>query len=156
VFFFQGAFIYYTTYSALSGLSLFRHWDVGFVIPGAICSCLIGASYPLTQVYQHEEDGRRGDRTLSIILGYKGSFIFSGILFALGIALSYYYWHLAGTMLNFYFFLICAAPIFLFFNYWFYKVSKSTANADYKNAMRMNFISSGCMLVYFGVLAVFS
>ena len=154
VFFFQGAFIYYTTYSALSGLSLFRHWDIGFTVAGAICSCLIGASYPLTQVYQHAEDSRRGDRTISLLLGYKGSFIFSGVLFALGIALSYYYWHLAGQMLNFYFFLLCALPIFLFFNYWFYKVGQSTENADYKNAMRMNFLSSGCMLLYFGVLAI--
>ncbi|AYL98654.1 UbiA family prenyltransferase [Mucilaginibacter celer] len=156
VFIFQGCFIYYTTYAALSGMNLFSHWDIGFVIPGAISSCLIGASYPLTQVYQHEEDSRRGDKTLSIVLGYKGSFIFSGALFACGIALSYWYWHLAGMLLNFYFFLVCAAPIFIFFNYWFYKVGKSTDNANFKNAMRMNFISSGCMLIYFGVLAVFS
>ncbi|MBB6108181.1 1,4-dihydroxy-2-naphthoate octaprenyltransferase [Mucilaginibacter lappiensis] len=155
VFFFQGAFIYYTTYSALAGLSLFRHWGVGFAVAGGICSCLIGASYPLTQVYQHAEDSRRGDRTISLLLGYKGSFIFSGVLFALGIALSYYYWHSAGRMLHFYFFLLCALPIFLFFNYWFYKVGQSTKNADYKNAMRMNFLSSGCMLLYFGVLAIF-
>jgi 1,4-dihydroxy-2-naphthoate octaprenyltransferase len=154
VFFFQGAFIYYTTYSALSGLSLFRHWDTGFTIAGAICSCLIGASYPLTQVYQHAEDSRRGDRTLSLVLGYKGSFIFSGILFAFGIALSFYYWHLQGRMLHFYFFVVCALPIFLFFNYWFYKVGQSTENANYKNAMRMNFLSSACMLFYFGVLAI--
>jgi 4-hydroxybenzoate polyprenyltransferase len=155
VFFFQGAFIYYTTYSALSGLSLLRHWDMDFTVAGAICSCLIGASYPLTQVYQHAEDSRRGDRTISLLLGYKGSFIFSGVLFALGIALSFYYWRSQGMMLNFYFFLLCALPIFLFFNYWFYKVGQSTKNADYKNAMRMNFLSSGCMLIYFGVLAIF-
>jgi len=154
VFFFQGAFIYFTTYTALTGSSLFEHWDTGFIVAGAICSCLIGASYPLTQVYQHTEDSRRGDRTLSLLLGYKGSFIFSGALFAAGIALSYYYWHTAGTMLNFYFFLLCALPIFLFFNYWFYKVGQSTENANFKNAMRMNFLSSGCMLIYFGVLAV--
>ncbi|NOW96652.1 UbiA family prenyltransferase [Mucilaginibacter sp. SG564] len=155
VFFFQGAFIYYTTYSALSGLSLFRHWDMGFTVAGAICSCLIGASYPLTQIYQHAEDSRRGDRTISLLLGYKGSFIFSGVLFALGIALSFYYWRMQGMMLNFYFFLLCALPIFLFFNYWFYKVGQSTKNADYKNAMRMNFLSSACMLLYFGGLAIF-
>jgi 4-hydroxybenzoate polyprenyltransferase len=154
VFIFQGCFIYYTTYSALAGLSLFRHWDLNFVIAGAICSCLIGASYPLTQVYQHDEDSRRGDITISILLGYKGSFIFSGTLFALGIANSFYYWYTADKIFNFYFFLLCALPIFVFFNIWFYKVGKSTTNADYKNAMRMNFLSSGCMLIYFGTLAI--
>jgi 4-hydroxybenzoate polyprenyltransferase len=154
VFIFQGCFIYYTTYSALAGLSLFRHWDLNFVIAGAICSCLIGASYPLTQVYQHDEDSRRGDITISILLGYKGSFIFSGTLFALGIANSFYYWYTADKIFNFYFFLLCALPIFVFFNIWFYKVGKSTTNADYKNAMRMNFLRSGCMLIYFGTLAI--
>jgi len=154
VFFFQGAFVYYSTYSALCRVSLVRHWDTSFIVAGAICSCLIGASYPLTQIYQHEEDRRRGDKTISIVLGYKGSFIFSGLLFALGIGLSYLYWHEAGMMLNFYFFLVCALPIFLFFNFWFYKVGQSIAHANFKNAMRMNFLSSACMLIYFGVLAL--
>ena len=156
VFFFQGAFIYWTTYAALSAKSLFSGWGLNFFIAGCICSCLIGASYPLTQIYQHGEDSRRGDRTISLLLGYKGTFIFSGAMFAAGIILSFFYWRELGNMPNFYFFLLCAAPIFLFFNYWFYLVSKSVANANYKNAMRINFISAGCMLLYFGMLAFMS
>ena len=154
VFFFQGAFIYYTTYSALAGLSLYRYWDPSFILAGVICSCLIGASYPLTQIYQHDEDSRRGDKTISLLLGYKGSFIFSGALFTLGIVCSFFYWHGAGKIVYFYFFLLCSFPIFLFFNYWLYLVGTSTVNADFKNAMKMNFLSSGCMLMYFGVLAI--
>jgi 4-hydroxybenzoate polyprenyltransferase len=156
VFFFQGAFIYWTTYTALAGTSLFDKWSPDFIIAGAICSCLIGASYPLTQVYQHGEDSRRGDRTISLLLGYKGSFIFSGALFATGIILSFVYWQRHDMLYNFYFFLLCSAPVFVFFNYWFYKVGQSTTNANYKNAMRMNFISAGSMLFYFGMLAVLS
>lgn len=158
VFFFQGAYIYWTTFTAISGTSLFDHnaWSPNFFIAGAICSCLIGASYPLTQVYQHGEDSRRGDITISILLGHKGSFVFSGILFGAGIALSFVYWQSLMLIDNFYFFLFCSLPVFLFFNYWFYKVGRSAANANYKNAMRMNFISAGCMLFYFGVLAVLS
>jgi len=154
VFFFQGAFIYWTTYTALSGISLLDHWNFQFIIAGVICSLLIGASYPLTQIYQHAEDSRRGDRTLSLLLGYKGSFMFSGLLFALGIGLSFIYWTSMGDLDNLYFFLVCSLPVFLFFNFWFYKVRQNTLHANFKNAMRMNFISSGCMLFYFGVLAV--
>lgn len=156
VFIFQGCFIYWTTYAAIAGSDLFVNWNVDFILAGAICSCLIGASYPLTQVYQHGEDSRRGDRTLSIVLGYKGSFIFSGALFASAILLSFFYWQRHDLLANFYFFLICSAPVFGFFNYWFYKVGQSTTNANYKNAMRMNFISAGCMLFYFGLLALLS
>ncbi|OKS88567.1 UbiA family prenyltransferase [Mucilaginibacter polytrichastri] len=153
VFVFQGCFIYWTTSAALSGQSLFGHWDASFIIAGAICSCLIGASYPLTQVYQHDEDSRRGDRTISLLLGYKGSFIFSGALFASAIGLTFIYWQ-PVSLKPFYSFLICSLPVFLYFNYWFYLVGKSTANANFKNAMRMNFISAGCMLIYFVGLMV--
>jgi 4-hydroxybenzoate polyprenyltransferase len=156
VFIFQGCFVYWTTYTALSGSSLFAGWTSDMLIAGAICSCLIGASYPLTQVYQHGEDGRRGDITISILLGYKGSFIFSGALFGTGIILSFIYWNAHNMLDYFYFFLFCSAPVFVFFNWWFYKVGQSTANADFKNAMRMNFISAGCMLFYFGILAILS
>lgn len=39
-----------------------------------------GAGYPLTQIYQIEEDKNRGFKTLAIALGKKGSLIFSFIL----------------------------------------------------------------------------
>ena len=152
VFFFQGAFIYWSTYFAFADSSPLAGWNSHLLIAGAICSCLIGASYPLTQVYQHEEDSKRGDRTLSLLLGYKGSFIFSGALFAIGLVLMFFYWQPTGSLHHFYLFLICTAPIFLFFNYWFYKVGQNTANANFKNAMRMNFLSAFCMIVYFGLL----
>ena len=156
VFFFQGAFVYWTSFTAITGVSLFTKWTPDFIIAGAICSCLIGASYPLTQIYQHGEDSRRGDITISILLGYKGSFILSGALFGIGMVLSFFYWQHHLLLDNFWFFVLCAAPVFVYFNYWFYKVGQSTDNANYKYAMRMNFISAGCMLFYFGVLAVLS
>jgi 1,4-dihydroxy-2-naphthoate octaprenyltransferase len=154
VFIFQGCFIYWTTCAALTNSDILSLWNLHFFIGGAICSCLIGASYPLTQIYQHDEDSRRGDRTLSILLGYKGSFIFSGTLFALGILTSYFYWNQAGQLNHFFLFLGCAAPIFLFFNYWFYSVSQSIAKANFKNAMIMNFLSATCMVIYFGLLVI--
>ncbi|MGI4804455.1 MAG: UbiA family prenyltransferase [Janthinobacterium lividum] len=153
VFIFQGAFMYWAIYSGLAGpVLLYLGWDSSVLIAGGICSCLIGASYPLTQIYQHEEDSKRGDHTLSLLLGYKGSFIFSGIIFAAGIVLSFFYWHNLGEMKNFYVFLACSFPIFLFFNYWFFGVIKTVSAANYKNAMRMNFISAAFMLLYFGWL----
>ena len=152
VFFFQGAFIYWSTYFALSAASPFIHWPPQLFIAGAICSCLIGASYPLTQVYQHIEDSRRGDRTLSLLLGYKGSFIFSGALFAIGLVLMFTYWYPTGNLSKFYAFLGCTLPIFVFFNWWFYKVGQDNTNANFQNAMRMNFLSAGCMIAYFGWL----
>ncbi|EOR94326.1 hypothetical protein ADIARSV_2567 [Arcticibacter svalbardensis MN12-7] len=152
VFFFQGVFFYWSTYFALVNISPFTGWRSHDIIAGAICSCLIGASYPLTQIYQYEEDSKRGDHTLSLLLGYKGSFIFSGALFVIGLILTFFYWKSSGTLTNFYLFLICISPIFTFFTWWFCKTMQNTRHASFKNAMRMVFISSVCMVIYFGFL----
>lgn len=46
--------------------------SVGILILLAFCP-LFAALYPLTQIYQFEEDARRGDRTLARALGVRGS-----------------------------------------------------------------------------------
>jgi 4-hydroxybenzoate polyprenyltransferase len=33
--------------------------------------------YPLSQIYQHDDDAARGDRTLSMLLGVRGTFLFA-------------------------------------------------------------------------------
>ena len=48
---------------------------------------LFASLYPLTQIYQQEEDRRRGDRTLALLLGVRNSLLVSlaaaGVAFAL-------------------------------------------------------------------------
>jgi len=48
---------------------------------------LFGGSYPITQIYQHEEDQRRGDLTLSRHLGVRGTLLFSLLTSGLGLIL---------------------------------------------------------------------
>ena len=147
VFVFQGGFIYLTCVYAMSNFfMLFTNDDF---VAALICSCLIGASYPLTQVYQHEEDGKRGDQTLSILLGLKGSFIFSGLVFFVGQILMFIYWRNQQNLLNFWIFLLCCLPVVFYFTIWFVKVLRNPTAANFKNTMQMTFISSGMMLLYF-------
>jgi 4-hydroxybenzoate polyprenyltransferase len=47
---------------------------VGMLVLLAFCP-LFAALYPLTQIYQFDEDARRGDRTLALSLGVKGSLL---------------------------------------------------------------------------------
>ena len=147
VFIFQGGFIYYTTYTAIA--PDFINFTADEFIAALICSCLIGGSYPLTQIYQHEEDSKRGDQTLSILLGYKGSFIFSGVVFSLGLSLMFYYWFTQNQLFNFYIFVICGMPILLYFVWWYRRVSKDIKAANFINTMRMTLVSGVMMLVYF-------
>jgi lycopene elongase/hydratase (dihydrobisanhydrobacterioruberin-forming) len=48
--------------------------------------CLFGSLYPLTQIYQFEEDSTRGDRTLARMLGARASLTISAIAAALAFA----------------------------------------------------------------------
>ncbi len=152
VFFFQGAFIYWTSYAAISGLRIFSLGDALFLYAGLICSCLIGASYPLTQIYQHEEDSKRGDKTLSIVLGIKGSFWFAGLFFGLATILLFVYWSNLEQLKNFWLFLICALPVFGVFINWFIQTWEDEKKANFKNMTRMTMISGGMMLIYFMLL----
>lgn len=58
---------------ALTGRSL-EPWAILVLL--AFCP-LFAAFYPLTQLYQFEEDQRRGDRTLALVLGMRRSLIVS-------------------------------------------------------------------------------
>src|SRR5258708_456112 len=78
----QGALIFWLVFqgSHKAGVPV----DVLSVWPAMLAaSLLLGGFYPLTQIYQHEADRRDGVRTLSMVLGYRGSFVFTGLIYGL-------------------------------------------------------------------------
>ena len=50
-------------------------------------AAIVGAIYPLSQIFQLEEDSRRGDRTVAMMLGRRGTPRVASALFTLGAAL---------------------------------------------------------------------
>jgi 4-hydroxybenzoate polyprenyltransferase len=58
-------------------------WSVRGVLGGAVAALTTLGMYPVTQVYQVEEDARRGDRTLCVALGPSGGLAISQASFAL-------------------------------------------------------------------------
>lgn len=154
VFIFQGAFVYWFSYAAIAGLSVFEGFNLNFFLSGMVCSSLIGASYPLTQVYQHEEDSKRGDKTLSLVLGINGSFWFSAILFFLAGLLMFIYWERLNLRDNFWLFILFAVPVLMQFLTWWLKVLKDKRAANFKNMTRMTVTSGMMMLLYFLLLYI--
>jgi 1,4-dihydroxy-2-naphthoate octaprenyltransferase len=154
VFLFQGAFVYWSTCASVSGINTLYDWNLNFIIAGLICSCLIGATYPLTQVYQHAEDSKRGDKTLSLVLGIRGSFYFSAGLFLLSGILIFAYWYRLDLLTNFWLFLIISGPVFILFISWFVEVYKNPDDANFKKMSRMTLLSGLLMLIYFGLLNI--
>ena len=56
--------------------------ELGLGVLGA--SLLVGGLYPISQVFQMEEDRARGDRTLALLLGHRGTVVLASALFCLG------------------------------------------------------------------------
>ncbi|GBL34583.1 hypothetical protein EMGBS15_01780 [Filimonas sp.] len=147
VFIFQGFWIYVLVQYAVGGVGV----QLSYLM--AICaSCLIGAMYPLSQIYQHQQDKEDGVTSMSYLLGYRGTFLFSGLLFLAGTFIYVYSHLLEHRETEVTVFMICQMPVVLFFLYWFVKVWKETDEADFKNTMRMNIIASFCMNISFIIL----
>lgn len=103
---------------------------------------LVGGFYPLTQIYQHTEDKNDGVITISYMLGYKGTFIFTAIIYSLAMAcIGYVYWR--NNEFNLFLVLnIFLLPVLVYFGWWFFKVSQHSTHANFKNTMRMNVFAS--------------
>lgn len=148
VFICQGALIYFLTYNALS-----TSYNLP-LLPMVISSCLIGALYPLTQVYQHKEDSDNGITTLSILLGKRGTFVFSLLLFFTATLLLWVYFKQAMQLNHFYLFLLITVPVVLFFLTWMISVWKDEEKADFKHSLWMNMIATACTGIYFLTLSI--
>jgi 1,4-dihydroxy-2-naphthoate octaprenyltransferase len=117
-----------------------------------LSSLLIGGYYPLTQIYQHEEDSSRGDFTISYKLGINGTFIFTGVLFMIACIIAWNYFNTFYSKEHFIIFILALIPVIVFYFYWFKKTMRNKSCADYSHAMRITFISSCCMIICFGIL----
>ncbi|WP_207435578.1 UbiA family prenyltransferase [Sabulibacter ruber] len=117
-----------------------------------VSSLFLCGSYPLTQVYQHEEDARRGDRTISLMLGLWGTFLFAACSLLLATAVLFYTYWLRNETLHFLLFLVGTTPVLLVFTRWLLKVRQNAAAANFENTMRMNKVSSLSMSFAFGLI----
>lgn len=146
----QGALIFFLTwYGAGEILSL----QVP-VLPMIAASFLIGGYYPLTQVYQHEEDTKDGVKTISLLLGKRGTFIFCGIIFTIATAVMFFTFYNQNNIRFFWLFLVCMSPMALFFSKWMLQVWKNEKAADFKNSLTTNLLASLCTSICFLIMLI--
>lgn len=150
VFIFQGAVIFFITYYTVQ---LQTSLNIP-LLPCVISSLLIGALYPLTQIYQHEEDKKDGVITISYLLGKRGTFIFSMILFLGATFLMYLRFYQQGRVNYFYLFLLIMLPVVLFFLFWMNRVWHNEGAADFKRSLTMNVLSTLCTTIFFITLII--
>ena len=147
---FQGAFTFWLVYY---GSILTKTMNVPWQ-GMAICALLIGGFYPLTQIYQHQQDFEDGVITISYRLGYKGTFIFCACIYALAWLLMAQYFIYTDSWYKLLLVSIFFLPVIVYFFSWFGKVRKDSATANFKNTMTMNWIAAGCTNIAFIILLI--
>ncbi|MBK0404128.1 UbiA prenyltransferase family protein [Adhaeribacter sp. BT258] len=148
VVFFQGAFTFLTVQIG-SGVLSEHYFSAQNLVLAFVSSLFLCGSYPLTQVYQHAEDKKRGDETLSLKLGLKGTFLFSAISLTLAAALLIAEYFYTNQLSSIVIFAVFTAPVIAFFAWWQLQIRKNSLAVNFENTMRMNQISSLCMSAAF-------
>ncbi|MEJ7767622.1 MAG: UbiA family prenyltransferase [Chitinophagaceae bacterium] len=148
---FQGAVTFWLVYHG-------SHFpDITFQVPGTgmlASSLLIGGFYPLTQIYQHVADREEGVITISALLGYRGTFVFTGTVYFFAFVVLAYHFIAGLEMRQFFILQIFMLPVLVYFFLWAVKVWKNTAHADFTHTMKMNILASTCTNLAFLTLLI--
>jgi 1,4-dihydroxy-2-naphthoate octaprenyltransferase len=145
---FQGAFTFWLVhYGSSMDKEIRLPWQ-GMLI----CTLLIGGFYPLTQIYQHRQDLDDGVRTISYLLGYKGTFIFCGFLYLLAWLFMAQFFIQQKEPGKLWVMSIFFVPVIVYYIIWFRKVVNDRKAADFKNTMRMNWVAAICTNIAFIIL----
>lgn len=152
--FFQGGFTFMIIKMCIENDYDFASFSKNNSLPIIASSLLVGALYPLTQIYQHKEDFERGDITLSYRLGYSGTFIFSAVTFLTGLAVLFLNFQTSGKGTYFSLLIFFILPLVGYFLKWYYEVIKNSANASFSKTMKFNLISSICLASFFVLIFI--
>jgi 1,4-dihydroxy-2-naphthoate octaprenyltransferase len=147
--FFQGFFSFLMCYEGINALGVSSLLKLQLLIPAILTSVMLWGNYPMTQIYQHDEDEKHGDKTLSIVLGIMGTFIFTALVFSLataGFVIYFIYYSKIDYAIQF---VIALSPVLIYFLIWFYQVVKDSKKASYGRTMWLNFISAFCLNGFF-------
>jgi 1,4-dihydroxy-2-naphthoate octaprenyltransferase len=145
----QGGLLFLMVYHGAGDAATPTPWD------GMLAACfLIGGFYPITQVYQHNADEKDGVRTISMLLGTRGTFIFCAIMYLLAFGILFWHYRQSQQLWLFgvlqFFFL----PVLVYFFWWVTQVWKDPAKADFKHTMQMNWLASACTNLGFITLLI--
>lgn len=147
--FFQGYFTFLITVVGITGFGINELLNPMIQFGAVLTSLMLFGSYPMTQIYQHAEDSKRGDMTLSLKLGLLNTFHFTGAFFTFSTGLFFIYFQTYYTVMIAIVFIAILTPVLLYFFYWYFKARKRLDQINYDRTMRLNWISAICLNVFF-------
>ncbi len=144
----QGALVYFASYTAISGKDTAPVWGL------VVSTLLLGAFYPVTQIYQHEQDRQDGVRTLSAMLGVRGTFVYCAALYLLAFLFLGYWFYQIGRLLHFALLLALFSPVLFWFLRWARQCFRNPSFADYRHTMQMSWRAAICTNTAFLILSI--
>jgi 4-hydroxybenzoate polyprenyltransferase len=147
--FFQGFFTVWMCHVGINNFGWLDSLTLKTIVVGVLASLMLMGNYPMTQIYQHNEDASRGDYTLSLKLGILGTFYFTALWFGMAVAGFGWFFNTFYEQKYILYFLLAMVPVVLYFGWWFLNVYRNRTKANYTNAMRLNMISSTSLNVFF-------
>lgn len=124
-------------------------------LPLIASAFLIGGFYPITQIYQHEDDKKDGVHSISLWLGKKGTFIFCAAVYGVAMLMLWWQYQVSQQEKSFIILFIFFLPVVVYFVQWFIQVLKDETKADFKHTMRMNWLASTCTNLAFITILLF-
>jgi 1,4-dihydroxy-2-naphthoate octaprenyltransferase len=152
VFIFQGIWIFFANILALSSYSLIENQSV--FLSAIASSFFIATVYPITQIYQHSADKADGVKTLSMLLGKKGTFLFSGLMFVSANTFVFLSFNNLHQINNFWLYNVIMFPVSCFFIWWAISSYKNEKYVNFKNTMIMLVLSATLSNIYFTLLLI--
>lgn len=136
---FQGFFTYLAVRAGVGTSFSITGDSIAF---GMVSSLFLLGSYPMTQIYQHEEDAKHGDRTLSRYLGINGTFLFTGVVFFIASAIICILFYKNRDFENIMIYLIAVLPLNIYFLKWYVDFRNGKQVITYERTMLLNRMSS--------------
>lgn len=117
----------------------------GLPVEGVVAAAfLIGGFYPITQIYQHKSDAEDGVKTISMLLGKRGTFIFCICMYTLAFGILFLYYRQTDRVFDFLVLQLFFVAVIVYFIRWMLKVWNNENMADFRHTMRMNVLASTC------------
>jgi 1,4-dihydroxy-2-naphthoate octaprenyltransferase len=147
---FQGSVTFFMVYHG-SSISKTLHVPLAGIMAAGL---LIGGFYPLTQIYQHQADKQDGVITISALLGYRGTFVFTALVYILAMGVLAWLFFEAGEQKKFLVLATLMLPVLVYFFKWAAQVWKDARYASFTHTMRMNLLASVCTNLAFLTLLI--
>ena len=148
---FQGAVVYAMVYNSCGNTVSHNLLP----LPAIASSLFVGSLYPLTQIYQHKQDEASNIRSISIMLGYRGTFLLAFIMGFLGLGITAIFFAFNLELDRFLVLLVCMFPSVFFLLRWNMKVQYNNEAASFKNSMKMSWITAaGSNLAFIIILII--